>query len=210
MTAERSTRLLLVLAGFFICNALIAEFVGVKIFAMEDTLGLRPFNWQLYGRSGSLNFTAGVLLWPIVVIMTDVINEYFGRRGVRALSYITVGLIVYAFLFAYLAIGLTPTGWWVAAAQEHGVPDLQAAFAYVFGQGMWTIAGSLVAFLIGQLIDVSFYSASANAQASASSGCAPPARRQYPSWSTVLWCCTSRSSSVRNNGRPTCSSRSEP
>lgn len=157
MTADRSTRLLVVLAGFFICNALIAEFVGVKIFAMEDTFGLQPFNWKLYGQSGSLNFTAGVLLWPIVFIMTDVINEYFGRRGVRTLSYITVGLIVYAFFFAYLAIGLAPASWWVAAAQEHGVPDLQAAFAYVFGQGMWTIAGSLVAFLIGQLVDISVF-----------------------------------------------------
>jgi uncharacterized integral membrane protein (TIGR00697 family) len=157
MTADRPTRLLVVLAGFFICNALIAEFIGVKIFAMEDTLGLRPFNWELYGQSGSLNFTAGVLLWPIVFIMTDVINEYFGRRGVRALSYITVGLIVYAFFFAYLAISLAPAAWWVSVARERGVPDLQAAFAYVFGQGMWTIVGSLVAFLIGQLIDVNIF-----------------------------------------------------
>lgn len=157
MTADRPTRLLIVLAGFFICNALIAEFVGVKIFALEDSFGLQPFNWELYGQRGSLNFTAGVLLWPIVFIMTDVINEYFGRRGVRALSFITVGLIVYAFVFAYLAIALAPASWWVAAAREHGVPDLQAAFAYVFGQGMWTIAGSLVAFLIGQLIDISVF-----------------------------------------------------
>jgi uncharacterized integral membrane protein (TIGR00697 family) len=157
MTADRPTRLLTVLAGFFICNALIAEFIGVKIFAMEDTLGLRPFNWELFGQRGSLNFTAGVLLWPIVFIMTDVINEYFGRRGVRALSYITVGLIVYAFFFAYLAIGLAPAAWWVSVARERGVPDLQAAFAYVFGQGMWTIVGSLVAFLIGQLVDISIF-----------------------------------------------------
>lgn len=157
MTTDRSTRLLTVLAGFFVCNALIAEFIGVKIFAMEDTLGLQPFNWQLFGQSGSLNFTAGVLLWPIVFIMTDVINEYFGRRGVRTLSYITVGLIVYAFFFAYLAIGLAPAAWWVSVAHERGVPDLQAAFAYVFGQGMWTIVGSLVAFLVSQLIDISIF-----------------------------------------------------
>ncbi len=158
MLHERSTRLLVVLAGFFICNALVAEFIGVKIFAMEDTLGVNPFNWQLFGQQGSLNFTAGVLLWPIVFIMTDVINEYFGRRGVRILSYITVGLIVYAFFFAYLSINLAPASWWVSAAHRQGVPDLQIAYAYIFGQGMWTIVGSLVAFLIGQLIDVGVFS----------------------------------------------------
>lgn len=157
MLHDRSNRLLVVLAGFFICNAIIAEFIGIKIFALEDTLGLSPFEWRLFGQQGSLSFTAGVLIWPVVFIMTDVINEYFGRRGVRALSYLTVVLIVYAFVFAYVAIHLAPAAWWVDAGRDHGVPDLQAAFAFVFGQGMWTIAGSVIAFLIGQLIDVAIF-----------------------------------------------------
>ncbi|UCH53035.1 MAG: queuosine precursor transporter [Pseudomonadota bacterium] len=156
-TNNRATRLLMVLAGFFICNAIMAEFIGVKIFALEDTLGLPPFNWQLFGQQGSLNFTAGVLLWPVVFIMTDVINEYFGRRGVRAISFLTVGLIVYAFVFAYAAILLAPAGWWTEIGARDGVPNMQTAFAYVFGQGLWTIGGSLTAFLIGQLIDVSIF-----------------------------------------------------
>jgi hypothetical protein len=154
---DRSTRLLVVLAGFFICNALIAEFIGVKVFSLEETLGVDPFNWRLFGQSGSLSFTAGVIVWPIVFIMTDIINEYFGRRGVRFLSFLTVALILYAFLFAYLAIALVPAAWWVEVAVPAGIPDLQAAFAYVYGQGMWTIAGSVVAFLIGQIIDIAVF-----------------------------------------------------
>ncbi|WP_043754613.1 queuosine precursor transporter [Imhoffiella purpurea] len=154
MTLDRPTRLFVILGGFFVCNALIAEFLGVKIFALEDTLGLAPLDWNLFGQSGSLNFTAGVLLWPVVFIMTDIINEYYGRRGVRFLSYLTVGLIVYAFGFAYLAIGLSPAGWWVGIQASKGVPDMQAAYGVIFGQGMWIIAGSVIAFLIGQLLDV--------------------------------------------------------
>jgi hypothetical protein len=158
MTAgDRPARLLIVLAGFFICNALIAEFIGVKVFSLEDTLGIDPFNWRLFGQSGSLSFTAGVLVWPIVFIMTDVINEYYGRNGVRFLSFLTVALILYAFLFAYLAIALVPASWWTRVADGAGVPDLQIAFAYIYGQGMWTIAGSVTAFLIGQLIDVAVF-----------------------------------------------------
>ena len=152
--ASRSTRLFVVLAAFFAANAVIAEFVGVKIFALETTLGLPPFGWNLFGQSGSLSFTAGVLLWPVVFVMTDVINEYFGRRGVRFISFVAVGLICYAFLFAYLAIHLAPAAWWVTVNAPRGVPDMQAAFANVFGQGLWTIGGSIVAFLVGQLIDV--------------------------------------------------------
>lgn len=154
---NRAARLFIVLAAFLVCNAIIAEFVGVKIFALEPTLGLAPLNWNLFGQSGSLSFTSGVLLWPFVFLMTDIINEYFGRRGVRFISWLTVVLIVYGFLAAYLAISLTPAGFWVAVNSERGVPDMQAAFSNIFGQGMWTIAGSVTAFLIGQLIDVAVF-----------------------------------------------------
>lgn len=145
--------LFVVLAGFFISNALIAEFIGVKIFALEDSLGLESFNWNPSGQAGSLNFTAGVLLWPIVFIMTDVINEYFGQKGVRLLSYLAVGFISYAFLMAYGAIHLAPADWWVGSFADKGVPDMQTAFQNIFGQGMWIIGGSLVAFLLGQILD---------------------------------------------------------
>lgn len=157
MLSDRANRLFVVLAAFFASNALMAEFIGVKIFALEDTFGLHPFNWHLYGQNGSLNFTAGVLLWPIVFIFTDIINEYYGRRGVRLVSYLTAGLIAYAFLFAYAAISLAPAGWWVGVGASQGVPDMQAAFSSLFGQGLWTIGGSLIAFLIGQLIDIAVF-----------------------------------------------------
>lgn len=157
--SHRTHSLYVVLAGLFITNALIAEFVGVKIFAFEDTFGLAPLNWNLFGQSGSLNFTAGVMLWPVIFVLTDVINEYFGKRGVRFISWLTVGLILYGFLFAYLAIHLVPAGWWVGVAAGQGVPDMQAAFGAIFGQGMWSIAGSVTAFLVAQLIDVRIFHA---------------------------------------------------
>ncbi len=151
---NKGTRLFLVLGGFFITNALIAEFIGVKIFSMEATLGIEKINFSFFGKEGSLVFTAGVLLWPIVFIMTDVINEYFGKTGVQFLSWLAVGLISYAFLMCFFAIKLAPADWWVTQSSEQGVPDLQAAFANIFGQSNWIIIGSLVAFLVGQLIDV--------------------------------------------------------
>lgn len=154
---DRATRLFLLLAAFFCVNAVLAEFIGVKIFALEDTLGLKPLEWNLFGQTGSLNFTAGTLLWPIVFIMTDTINEYYGRRGVRFISWLAAALIVYGFAFAFIAIHLAPAAWWVGVAKDQGVPDYQAAFAAVFGQGLWTIWGSLIAFMIGQLIDVSVF-----------------------------------------------------
>lgn len=158
MTGEfRAQRLFVVLTAFFVINAVLAEFIGVKIFALEDTLRLQPLEWNLFGQTGSLNFTAGTLLWPIVFIMTDTVNEYYGQRGVRFISWLAVGLILYGFAFAFAAIHLAPASWWVGAAQAQGVPDQQAAFSAIFGQGLWTIWGSVIAFLLGQLIDVSVF-----------------------------------------------------
>ncbi len=74
-------------------NALVAELIGVKIFALEDTLGLPAWNFGLFGETGALQFSAGVLLWPVVFVITDLLNEYYGERGLRLLSYLTVGLL---------------------------------------------------------------------------------------------------------------------
>jgi uncharacterized integral membrane protein (TIGR00697 family) len=154
---SRAQKLFLVLSAIFVANAILAEFIGVKIFALEPSLGIDPVHWSMFGQSGTLNFTAGVLLWPVVFVMTDIINEYYGRKGVRFISWLAVGLILYGFLFAYFAIHLEPAGFWVDAGQSQGVPDMQAAFVATFGQGLWTIAGSVSAFLFAQLIDVAVF-----------------------------------------------------
>jgi uncharacterized PurR-regulated membrane protein YhhQ (DUF165 family) len=166
----KSTLLFIVLGGFFITNALIAEFVGVKIFSLEKTLGFQAFNWTLFGVEGlSLNLTAGVLLWPVVFIMTDIINEYYGIRGVKWLSNLAVLLILFAFAVIFVAIRLSPADFWpqshlngledpiVQSSLKDQVGDLNAAFRLIFGQGMWIIVGSLIAFLIGQIVDVTVF-----------------------------------------------------
>ncbi len=154
---NKPTVLFIILATFFICNAIVAEFIGVKIFAVEQTIGIDPLNWNLFGHAGSLSLSAGVLLWPVVFIMTDLINEYYGKRGVKMLSYIGVGMISYAFFMIYGAIHLVPADFWISTFIKQGVPDMQAAFAVIFGQGAWIIVASIIAFLVGQIIDATIF-----------------------------------------------------
>ena len=156
-TDLKTNRLFIVLTGFFLINALLANFVGGKIFSLEATLGIDPVQWSLLGVQGNLSFTAGVLLWPFVFVMTDIINEYFGVRGVRLISWLAVAFICYAFVAAYAVIALAPAEFWVETNRDLGVPDIQRAFTLIFGQGLWIIAGSVVAFLVGQLIDVTVF-----------------------------------------------------
>jgi hypothetical protein len=147
---DKPTRLFILLGGFFIANALIAEVIGVKIFSLEDTAGLNRANINLFGNPFSFHLTAGVLLWPVVFVMTDIINEYYGPRGVRFLSYLAAGLISYAFIMFSGAIRLSPSEYFTLG---DGL-DANKAYRGVLGQGMWIIIGSLAAFLIGQVLDV--------------------------------------------------------
>jgi queuosine precursor transporter len=152
---DKSNTLFYILGTFFVANALLAEFIGVKIFSLEKWLGITPINLSFFGESNlSFNLTAGVLLWPVVFIMTDIINEYFGRKGVRFMSFTAAALIAYAFLMIFFAIRLNPADFWIERETVYGILNMDLAFNTIFGQGLWIIFGSLVAFLIGQLVDV--------------------------------------------------------
>ncbi|HET9747047.1 MAG TPA: queuosine precursor transporter [Chitinophagaceae bacterium] len=151
---DKPTRLFVILSGFLIANAMVAEFMGVKIFSLEETLGFKPVTIQLFGDSYSFNLTCGVLLWPVVFVMTDIINEYYGRKGVRFISWLAVFLIAYGFLMLFAAMNTTPNAWWVTSKQSAGIENMDKAYNGIFGQGLGIIIASMTAFLIGQLIDV--------------------------------------------------------
>lgn len=157
---NKRTLLYLVLGSFFLCNVIVAEFIGVKIFSLEGTIGIEPLGLNIFGYKLNMDLTAGVLPWPVVFIMTDIINEYFGKKGVRTFSYIAAILIAYAFLIIYGVIHLAPAAWWTEKTLADGtVVNMQTSFAQIFGQGLNIISGSLIAFMLGQLVDVSVFHA---------------------------------------------------
>ena len=120
-----------ILAGIFITNALVAELIGGKLIHVGNTV-----------------MSLGILPWPIVFITTDLINEYFGEKGVKRLSLITAGLIAYTFFVLYFAIQIPSTGISSVTSEQ---------FKSVFGQSQLIIVGSIAAFLVSQLIDVTIF-----------------------------------------------------
>lgn len=151
----KESRLLLILGSFLIANAILAEFIGVKIFTVEGSLGIQKFNMDMFGVPDlSFNMSAGVITWPLIFIMTDIINEYFGIKQVRFLSILAAILISYAFLVVGFAMNLAPSDFWINQTINNESLNMNNAFSAIFGQGMWIIVGSIVAFLIGQMVDV--------------------------------------------------------
>ena len=131
MFTRRKDTVYIILAGIFITNAIVAELTGGKLI---DVLGVP--------------MSIGILPWPIVFVTTDLINEYFGEKGVKRLSLITAGLIAYTFFVLYFAIQIPSTGISSVTSEQ---------FKSVFGQSQLIIVGSIAAFLVSQLIDVTIF-----------------------------------------------------
>jgi uncharacterized integral membrane protein (TIGR00697 family) len=128
MFSSKKDTVFIILACFFVTNAIVAELIGGKL------IQIGPFTMSI-----------GILPWPIVFLTTDLINEYFGKSGVRKLTIITVFLIIYAFIVLYIGMQVKATSF---------SPVNDDNFRSVFGQSMWIIVGSIIAFLISQLVDV--------------------------------------------------------
>lgn len=154
---QKKHRLFIALAGIFLTNAIIAEVIGVKIFSGEQTLGLQPAHLNILGFSMDFNLTAGAVIWPVVFITSDLINEYFGKPGVQRISYLAAALIAYSFVVIFMAMELPPAQWWLDSNNQDSAGNyfnMDFAFNKILGQGQRIIIGSLAAFLLGQLVDV--------------------------------------------------------
>jgi hypothetical protein len=132
MLQSKKETVYIILAGIFITNAVVAELIGGKLIQVGPYL-----------------MSVGILPWPIVFVTTDLINEYFGEKGVKKLSLITACLIAYTFIIIYAAMQIP------AVAGDGLISDNQ--FNGVFGQSLWIIVGSITAFMVSQLIDVTIF-----------------------------------------------------
>lgn len=145
MFQSRRDTVFIILAGFFITNAIVAELIGGKLIL------LGPWQADLGTKSvqlGPFAMSIGILPWPVVFIITDLINEHFGKNGVRKLTFITTVLIIYAFVLLFAGMN-------IPAVDFSPVKDDQ--FSAVFGQSMWIIVGSVTAFVVSQLTDVMLF-----------------------------------------------------
>lgn len=131
MFHSKKELIFITLAMFFAADAITAELIGGKFIHFMG-----------------LTLSIGVIPWPVIYLATDVINEFYGKKGVRRLSIITACLIAYTYVILYIAMS-------IKASDNSPISD--SVFANVFGQSMWLIVGSLVAFVFSQLVDNSIF-----------------------------------------------------
>lgn len=143
----KKEKLFLFLATFFVANAIIAEIIGGKLIVLGDPSFSFLLNFGFFETQvGPFILSVGVFPWPIVFLSTDLINEYFGKRGVRQITNIAVFLILYIFVIIFLTM--------IPHAAEGISPVSDESYRQVLSQSMWIIVGSIVAFVVSQMVDV--------------------------------------------------------
>lgn len=140
----RGQRLYVLLSGLFVGFLVLAEVTGSKLFEV-DVSGLALFSSFGIER---FTMTMGVIPFPLVFIITDLLNEYFGRRGVRFTTLVGMGslVLIYAVILIDLRIPAAP-----------GSPVGDEAFRDVFASSSAIIVASMVAFLVGQFVDITVF-----------------------------------------------------
>ena len=130
---KRSHKLYTVLSAIFLTALILAEITGGKLIELKLSE-----EWIFI-------MTMGVIPFPITFIVTDILNEYFGKPGIRFIT--IVGMVMIAFAYVILFADMS-----IPAARISPVQD--AEFTKVFGQSNRIILGSIIAYLIGQMIDI--------------------------------------------------------
>ncbi len=128
---DRKQRFFIFLTALFVAALVTGDFVGGKFFVF-------------LGR----NFSAGVIPFPLTFVLTDVVNEFYGTHGARRLTYAGLVAAIFVWLVINLALAL-PT------SPDSPISDL--AFRGVFGTSARLYVASLVAYMVGQLLDISVF-----------------------------------------------------
>lgn len=155
---NKLNKLFFILSGVFLANVILAELTGVKIFSLTNFLGIgnmeNPFG---DGEKLNLNMSVGILIWPFVFILSDIINEYFGKTGVQRISILAAIMVFYCSIIIFISTKLPPAAFWqeINGRDESGNPlDINFAYTLIFSQSISIIAGSITAFLLSQMVDV--------------------------------------------------------
>jgi uncharacterized integral membrane protein (TIGR00697 family) len=133
------------LAGLFVTNAITAELISNKLIEI-------PISFSISGNKiGPFVTIVGVIPWPVVFILTDLLNEFYGEKAVRRISWITAILIAYCFIIVSIALQLP------AKEIPGSTLATNAEFGKVFGQAQAVIIGSIAAFLLSQIMDATLF-----------------------------------------------------
>jgi uncharacterized integral membrane protein (TIGR00697 family) len=141
MNLDRRLQLFVVLAGVFVTSLTVGDIIGPKLFEVH----LGPIDAIM---------SAGMLPFPVTFLLTDILNEFYGKRAARFITWVGFFMAIFAFAVITAAVQVP----WAALTQGPGYTGtVEGAFNNVFGGSQRILAASMVAYLVGQFSDIAVF-----------------------------------------------------
>ncbi len=121
-------KLFVVLAAVFVTCLVLGDVTGGKAFATA----VGPVS-------------VGMILFPVTFLLTDVINDFYGKRGARFVTNVGAGMATLAY-FALVITTALPTD-----VDSYFKAD---EYSKIFGGSSKLFIASIIAYVIGQLLDI--------------------------------------------------------
>ncbi|NTX60526.1 queuosine precursor transporter [Myxococcus sp. CA051A] len=141
MNLDRRMQLFVVLAAVFVTSLVVGDLIGVKLF--EVNLGFVVAVMSI-----------GMLPFPVTFLLTDILNEFYGKKAARFVTWVGFSMAIFAFTVIAIAVE-------VPFAPLTRAPDftgtVEGSFNNVFSGSQRILLASMIAYLVGQFCDISIF-----------------------------------------------------
>lgn len=134
------------LTAFFCASLIIADIVGIKLFRIPLGFSV-TLPWV--GEISAVEHTCGMLTFPVTFLLTDLINEYYGAKGARRVTFIGFAMAMFVFLVINVSQAMP-----YLDAPFNVSPEV---FNGMFGPAKVMYVASLFAYLAGQMSDIAVF-----------------------------------------------------
>ena len=139
MKLDTRLSLFLFLTGVFVTALVVGDILGGKLTEVSGQV-----------------ISVGMIPFPITFVLTDILNEFYGKRAARLVTVVGFFMAIFAYLTIYVA-WLMP---WAAVTRAQGWTGMHAAaFDNVFNGSQRILLGSMAAYVVSQFLDIGVFHA---------------------------------------------------
>ncbi len=141
MLLDRRLQLFVVLVGVFVTSLVVGDIISVKLF--EAKVG--PVVAVM---------SIGILPFPVTFLLTDILNEFYGKKAARFVTWVGFFMAVFAVVVIAMAVQVP---WAPLTRAPDFTGTVEGSFNNVFAGSQRFLVASMMAYLVGQFCDIAIF-----------------------------------------------------
>ncbi len=141
MTLDTRGKLFLALSALFVTSLVVGDIIGGKLMGVP-----------LFGATHFLS--VGFIPFPITFLLTDLLNEFYGKQAARTVTWVGFGMAVFTLVVLTVAVAVP---WHPETLTPEWKGLTPAPYDAVFASGRQILVASMTAYVVAQLIDIAVF-----------------------------------------------------